>query len=74
MKNLNEILHGATTLNKSEMKNVKGGVSREEYCATLRGIIHNIQEEEELTDGEKDGAGYGWNRANCQEFYNDVNF
>jgi hypothetical protein len=61
-------LSSATMLSKSEMKNVKGGISAEEYCATLREIIqHN-----ELSDGAKEGAGYGWNRAGCGRFYNDV--
>lgn len=47
MKILNEMLHEATTLNKSEMKNVKGGVSREEYCATLQQLANsNIQDED----------------------------
>ncbi len=75
MKNINILLKGAAKLNKQEMKNVKGGVSREEYCATLRDIIHSREESgEDLSPGEEAGAGYGWNVANCGEFFNDVSF
>ena len=55
-------------LNYQEMSEILGGVSAEEYCATLREIIrHN-----DLSDGAREGAGYGWNRAGCGKFYNDV--
>lgn len=66
--NANFMLQNATKLTKSQMKNVKGGIPAEEYCATLREIIQN----NELSDGAKEGAGYGWNRAGCGRFYNDV--
>lgn len=35
------MLQVATKLSKSEMKSVKGGVSADEYCATLREIATN---------------------------------
>jgi len=73
--NKNFVLKSAASLSKEEMKNVRGGVSRKEYCATLRDIVHFRQESgENLTDGEIDGGGYGWNRANCGEFFSDVSF
>ena len=54
--NKNFVLKSATSLSKEEMKNVRGGVSRKEYCATLRDIVHFRQESgENLTDGEIDG-------------------
>ncbi|MDO5665056.1 MAG: hypothetical protein Q4G63_07355 [Bacteroidia bacterium] len=68
MTNKNFMLQGATKLSKSEMKNVKGGIPAAEYCATLREIIHH----NELSEGAREGAGYGWNRAGCGRFYNDV--
>lgn len=45
-------------LNKSEMNELKGGVSVEEYCRTLGTIMAN----NDLSDGAKEGARYGWNK------------
>lgn len=51
-----------------EMKDILGGISPKKYCQLLRGIIkHN-----DLDDGARDGAAYGWNRAGCGRYYNDV--
>ena len=68
--NTNLMLHGATKLSKSEMKNVKGGIPAEEYCANLYNIYtHNV-----LEGGALQGFVYGWQRANCSRFYKDITF
>lgn len=55
-------------LNVQEMNEIKGGVSREEYCSQLRKII----KENDLDEGAKEGAAYGWNKAECGKYYSDV--
>ena len=61
MKNNNVMLQDATKLSKQEMKNVKGGVSREQYCATLR----MIATENTLSYGACQGANHGAQEAGC---------
>lgn len=63
--NANFNLSSATMLSKNEMKNVKGGIPAEEYCANLYDIYtHNV-----LEGGALQGFVYGWQRANCSRFY-----
>ena len=45
-------------LNYQEMSEVKGGISAEEYCKTLRIIMANNI----LEDGAAHGARYGWEK------------
>lgn len=45
-------------LNYQEMSEIKGGVSREEYCRTLGTIMANNK----LDDAAMEGARYGWNK------------
>lgn len=63
MKNINVLLKGAAKLNKQEMKNVKGGVSREQYCAEL---AENFQNNADSWDaGTIEGWWHGWSN-NCK--------
>lgn len=55
------ILEGAKNLSKNEMKNVKEGVSKEEYCNTLRMILENNT----ITYDACEGASHGANDAGC---------
>lgn len=48
----NFILKSATSLSKGEMKNVKGGVSRKEYCDTLIHLVLGEYAEENWTKEE----------------------
>ena len=64
MKKLNEILASSKILSSNEMKEVKGGVSAEEYCKTLRTIATTC----ELDDGARDGLNYGWIKADCGRY------
>lgn len=57
-----------TILSKEKMREIKGGVSAKEYCSTLRTIIQNNT----LSDGAREGAGYGWVQGNCGKYYSDV--
>ena len=50
-----------TILSKEEMKNVAGGVSREEYCQTLANILIN----NDLDEGACEGATIGAENAGC---------
>ncbi|MBR8737000.1 hypothetical protein [Porphyromonas levii] len=52
------------TLTTSEMMNISGGVSREEYCKTLMKIVM----ENDLDDGAMEGARHGYEKFNCAEF------
>ena len=45
-------------LDLQEMNEIKGGVSRDEYCRTLGSIMANNK----LDDGAREGAQYGWNK------------
>ncbi|MDO5665910.1 MAG: hypothetical protein Q4G63_11730 [Bacteroidia bacterium] len=45
-------------LNYQEMSEVKGGVSREQYCATLVAIVM----ENKLDEGAMEGARHGYNK------------
>jgi len=57
----NLTLQGATKLSKSEMKNVKGGISAAQYCEDLVQIIrHN-----NLSEGACLRAAYGAEKAGC---------
>lgn len=47
-------------LSKSDLLNLVGGTTREEYCETLNQIIANNWDN--MTPGEKDGAMIGWNK------------
>lgn len=47
-------------LSNYDLQDLLGGVSREEYCATLDMIIDKNWDT--MTPGEKDGAMYGWNK------------
>ena len=48
-------------LNYQEMSEIKGGVSKEEYCRTLLMILlHN-----DLDEGAKEGARIGAEKAGC---------
>lgn len=48
-------------LNLQEMNEIKGGVSKEEYCKTLLHILlHN-----DLDEGAKEGARIGAEKAGC---------
>ena len=47
-------------LNYQEMSEIKGGVSREEYCAELKRIMREC----DLSDGAWEGAIIGYSR-NC---------
>lgn len=59
--NANFMLLGATKLTKSQMKNVKGGISAEEYCCR---VIHVIQNNlENFDQGAMDGANYAMNKC-----------
>ncbi|WP_352422583.1 hypothetical protein [Proteiniphilum sp.] len=45
-------------LNLQEMEEIKGGVSKEEYCATLVDIVMS----NDLDDGAMDGARHGYDK------------
>ena len=49
-------------LNKEQMNQIEGGVSKEEYCATLRMIAENSS----LSEGAQLGLNYGWSKY-CQD-------
>lgn len=68
--NLN--LTGATKLTNKEMKKVKGGISAKEYCANMHMILSNPDNIANMSDGEIHGAAYGWNKAGCDKWYNDI--
>lgn len=55
-------------LNFIEMSEVMGGVSAKKYCQLLHSVIKN----NDLDDGAKEGAAYGWSHAGCGRFYSDV--
>lgn len=55
-------------LNFIEMSEVMGGVSAKKYCKLLLRIIIN----NDLDDGAKEGAAYGWSHAGCGRFYSGV--
>jgi hypothetical protein len=48
-------------LDLQEMNEIKGGVSRSEYCHTLLNILLN----NDLSEGAKEGARVGAERAGC---------
>ena len=43
-------------LSKGQMNQIEGGVSKEEYCATLRLIAENNS----LSPGAQSGLNHGW--------------
>ncbi|MBP1615276.1 MAG: hypothetical protein H6Q13_2724 [Bacteroidetes bacterium] len=45
-------------LDLQEMNEIKGGVSRDEYCATLINIVMS----NDLDEGAMEGARYGYNK------------
>ena len=62
----NLMLQCATKLSKQDMKNVKGGISAEEYCSRLRMIVEmRTIDQEPMTYGECQGANHGAREANC---------
>lgn len=48
-------------LDIQEMNEIKGGVSKDEYCSTLLMIALN----NDLSEGAKEGARIGAERAGC---------
>ena len=66
--NTNLMLQGATKLNKSEMKSVKGGISAEEYCEKLAYAIMHF----DLDEGACQGAAHGAKKAGCSFSVNCV--
>jgi hypothetical protein len=47
-------------LSNLDLQDLLGGVSIEEYCATLDMLIENNWDK--WNNSEKDGAMYGWNK------------
>ncbi|WP_154663611.1 hypothetical protein [Bacteroides neonati] len=45
-------------LNLQEMNEIKGGVSKEEYCQTLINIVMS----NDLSEGAMEGARHGYNK------------
>ncbi len=56
--NKNFVLKSAASLSKEEMKNVKGGISREEYCAKLQQVAGGSYEQ--MTLEEWDAWDHAW--------------
>lgn len=51
-------------LSKKAMNEVKGGISKEEYCATLYTLMQSIYAGERWTAQEWSNAGAAW-EAHC---------
>lgn len=52
-------------LTNDELLNLQGGVSREEYCATLKMLMGANFDSENWNDDQRNAAIYAWN-ANCR--------
>ena len=57
MKKLNGMLQGATMLSKSEMKNVKGGMS---YCDRLQEYANTYYQDDRVSDEDWDRWTENW--------------
>lgn len=49
------------SLDKKQMNQIEGGISKAEYCATLRIIAENNS----LDEGAREGLSEGWTKAGC---------
>lgn len=54
-------------LSASQLRQIKGGVTPEEYCAILYNLI--LHHENEWTEQDWANALGGWDHYNCSEFY-----
>lgn len=59
--NKNFVLKSAASLSKEEMKNVKGGISLEEYCATMDMLWENNADDWSVDTLEGFWHGYSTN-------------